>query len=78
MEILLRGAHDLPEFFLADPAVRHHLDQFFERNVESAHDGRGLLVHLPDLLLQGHLCQQILNSLSLFLCQSHGVPLLFL
>ena len=68
MKILRGGAHDAAEFFLGNSTVRHHLDQFLERYVKSPHDGRRDLVHLSDLLFQGHLGEDLFYSYFLFSC----------
>ena len=68
MKILRGGAHDAAEFFLGNSTVRHHLDQFLERYVKSPHDGRRDLVHLSDLLFQGHLGEDLFYSCFLFSC----------
>ena len=55
MVIPCGSCHDLSEFFLGDPAVCHHLDQFLEGDIKPAYDGGGLQIYLSDLLFKRHL-----------------------
>ena len=71
VEVLLGRRHEALKFLLGKSSVRQHLDEFRKGDIKSSHYGRRFLIHLPDLLFQGHLRQDRFHFRPLFIRKFH-------